>query len=275
MARNKFLYVLAALICIACSAAQEPAVPAEFLRSQSVLQGDLITFCHDASAVDSNFNVAVGQAIADELLVDARFHPMHGDYPIDGDSFFEDIFIALSNECDVALGLSMIPDAYPDWLTVTRPYATMTYVLAVTDPAYARFSDIPLTRPIGSHIASHGDFRLINYLNKLPANARWRRIPYGTNRLLTERLLDKTLSAIIIYEPALHVLTDGDPVASDVYVIPASPLRDLDVKLGSVLHTRNSFLQHQIDLAIASLIDGGNITEILQLTRTPGVAGER
>lgn len=262
------------VLLLGSAISQEPAVPSELLNKQSSLAGDSVTFCYDGRAVDAAFNRAVGQAIADELLLEASFHPVTAEYPIDADAFFDDIFIALTNECDAALGFAMIPGAYPDWLTITRPYAVTTFVLAVTDPAINSFADIKLPGPVGAHVTSHGDARLLNHLLQLPPRSRWQRIPYGTNDLLLERLLDGTLAAIVIYEPELYRLLQGNYSASGVRVIPAAPLRDLQVRLGAVLHSNNSYLQHQIDVAIDSLIESGRINDILQETGTPGTPSD-
>ena len=67
--------------------------------------------------------------------------------------------------CDVYLGFKLIPDAYPEWIKVTRPYYRASYVLAVTDPGWKSLADMPKSQAIGATIGTSADLRLIQYLH--------------------------------------------------------------------------------------------------------------
>ena len=114
--------------------------------------------------------------------------------------------------CDLYLGFKLIPDAYPEWLTLTRPYYRAGYVLAVTDPAWKSLADMPRSQAIGATIGTSADIRLIQYLQALagegplePLSDVVRRGRAALGRCAA------TAGAALVWAPALWALQAGDP----------------------------------------------------------------
>jgi len=252
---------------------QLPVVPPEFYEGFRRIEGDRITFCIDTRSYTADFDRSVAEAIAEALLLEPSIYEIEATYGIDAEFFFEDLFIWLTDHCDAYMGYSVLPQAVPDWLTPTQPYASFRYVVAARDPSVWTLTDVPLSEPIGSQMVGVGDRALIAFLQARPAASRWRRIPYADNALLVQRLLDGSVGAILIWEPALLELTDGDPEAAGVHVIDASQLGNLYVPSGMVLRQQEAFVRDQIDTAIEALIANGTIARILEEHGLPGIPG--
>ncbi|MCC6984217.1 MAG: transporter substrate-binding domain-containing protein [Bauldia sp.] len=250
-------------------------VPNEWLQNWRRTEGDQIAFCVAHGSDTAAFEQAVGEELAAALLLKPVFVESQSGFSIDGMGYLDAVLLSLTNECDVMLGMALVTGGgYPDWLTVTRPYAGVPFLVTTTqNAAYRSLGDVPPGRTIGTQIVSAGDTMLYAYVSQLPPSEQWRRLPYGDSGRLVERLRDGTLDAIIIYEPALMTVTEGDPAAAGLQVIAAEPLRDLEVPIGAVLLSRNIFLRTQLDSAIASLVADGTIARLMAehgLGGTPG-----
>lgn len=257
--------------------AQQPDVPSEFLDPRRRMQGDNIVFCIDSSSVTAGFDRAAAAEIASALLLEATFFEVdYSDVGIEGaEGFFYLLFIDLTNNCDAFMGLNLAVSGYPDWLTVSRPYAKVPYVLAVMNESYDSLTDIPRDNAIGSQLASTGDVQFITYLQTLSADNRWRRLPYADSELMIQRLLDGTLAGALIWAPVLSRIADGgNPAASGIHIISAEPLKNLDVDLGIVLLSQNAFLRTQLDEAIVALTEDGVIERLLEEHNILGHSGE-
>jgi polar amino acid transport system substrate-binding protein len=250
-------------------------VPNEWLQNWRRTEGDQIVFCIAHGSETAAFEEAVGEELATALLLEPVFVEAQSGFSIDGQGYLDAVLLSLTNDCDAMLGMAMVSSGgYPDWLTVTRPYAGIPYLAVTTEGAtYRALADVPAGRTIGTQIVSAGDTLLYAYVSQLPPTEQWRRLPYGDNALLVERLRDGTLDAIVIYEPELDALTEGPPEASGLRVIASNPLRDMEVSIGAVLLGRNTFLRDQLDGAIASLVGDGTIARLMAehgLGGTPG-----
>jgi polar amino acid transport system substrate-binding protein len=250
-------------------------VPNEWLQNWRRTEGDQIAFCIAHGSETAAFEEAVSEHLAEALLLKPVFVESQSGFSIDGQGYLDAVLLSLTNDCDVMMGMALVTSGgYPDWLTVTRPYAGIPFLVATTrEASYESLADVPPGRTIGTQIVSAGDTMLYAYVSQLPASEQWRRLPYGDNQRLVERLRDGTLDAIIIYEPALLAITGGDPDASGLHVIAADPLRDLEVPIGAVLLSRNTFLRGQLDSAITALVADGTIARLMEengLGGTPG-----
>jgi len=272
------LRVLApAMLCLgaglapALAQSNNPPVPAEMLDRTTPLEGDNITFCTDPLSRTVDFDKAVAQAIADVLLVRPSFKDLPTGFPIDAIGYLEELLIAMTNECQVALGFSLQPDgAYPTWLTITSAYASIPYLLVVRDADYASLADIPKSETIGTAMQSQGEARFITYNLSLPRDQQWRRLPYADPALMAERLKDATLGAMIVWSPTFARLVAADPALAEMTLASPDPLRGMSTPLAAILGASDTFLRSQIDGAIAALIADGTIARLLD---EAGLAG--
>lgn len=250
-----------------------PPVPPEFYDGFRRVGGNEVTYCIDLSSPVVEFNRQAAAAIADALLLEHAFFDVDPTYPIDAQGYLDDLFVWLTDDCDAFMGVSLGSTTLPSWLTITRPYASFRYVLVAADENVQALRDLPLEELVGSQMVSAGDRALIAFLQARTQSERWRRIPYADNALMLERLLDGTLGAMLIWEPTLYLLTDGDPESFGVHIIDPAPFQEQRVAVGMVLRQQQAFVREQIDAAIAALVADGTMLELLEQTGVPGAAG--
>ncbi|HEY4202391.1 MAG TPA: hypothetical protein VGM83_17700 [Devosiaceae bacterium] len=262
---------LTALFGLAALPAMAQDLPESLENQGTRLQGDQITFCLDRGAPGAAFDMKVGQAIADALLVKAAFTDSPSGFPIDAGGYLAELKIVMANKCDVLLGISLQPNfPYPDWATPTRPYATVPFVLAVTDPNYKSLADIPRDKMLGTALGSIGEYTFITYSLQQPEDQRWKRLPYADPNLMLTRLKDGHLGGIILWQPSLLKVTNGDPAAAGVRIVPTDPVPASGVDVAALVSSRDSFLRSQIDDAIASLTADGTIQSLLDSVKFAG-----
>lgn len=267
------LLLIIAVPSLASAQSDLPPVPPEFYDGWRRVGSNEITYCIDLSSPTLEFNRQAGAAIADALLLGHAYFEIDPTYPIDAQGYLEDLFVWLTDDCDAFMGVSLGSTTLPGWMTITRPYASFRYVLVAADENIATLRDVPLDALIGSQMVSAGDRALIAFLQARPEADRWRRIPYADNALMLERLKDGTLGAMLMWEPTLFDLTDGDPAAAGVHIIDPAPFQDTWVAVGMVLRQQEAFVREQIDAAIEALVDDGTFAALLEQTGVPGSAG--
>ncbi|HVW93600.1 MAG TPA: transporter substrate-binding domain-containing protein [Devosia sp.] len=274
---SRFTHLLGAALIgalgtlLAGAALAQDEVPQTLLNQGTPLEGDQITFCLDRSAPGAPLDQQVGQAIADALLVKAKFVDAPSGFPIDATGYLAELQIAMANTCDVLLGIALQPDfPYPDWATPTRPYAEIPFVLAVTNPSYKRLADIPRDKPLGTALGGLGEYNFVVYNQQQPEAQRWRRFPYADPALMIKRLKDGTIAAALLYQPALVKVTNGDPAAQGIRTVPMDPVPTAVDQVAALVSSRDSFLRSQIDEAIGSLIQDGTIQKLLDSVKFAG-----
>ena len=228
--------------------------------------GDKIALCFNGAAMMAPFESALAHEIAARLLltpavIDIKtWHPTQPfDYRLP--LAFEEIFIELAERCDGIMGFPLTT-GYPAWLMVTRPYLSTRTVLAVTSPDYHKLADIPVNRPIGTRMLGGVDNQLILYLQSLPEKSRWARAPYINNKMLLDRLLDRTVAGAFVWEPALYRATNGAPEAAGIHVIPP-PFDLLETEFGVGMRSVDSYLSTTVGQAIDLLRADGTIEALL------------
>ncbi|MCC6735467.1 MAG: transporter substrate-binding domain-containing protein [Bauldia sp.] len=234
----------------------------ELLETWRRQTGNVLRFCYDEDSSTAAFDRAVGEEIGTRMLVAAEFVPIRGGYGIDGQYLLEDLFVALTNQCDAALGLAVFT-GYPVEFTVTEPYVSIDFVLGVTDPAYGRLLDIPAGARLGTQISTRGEVAFIGFNNVRPEASRWLRLPYADTDLMLSRLLDGTIVGMIMYGPTFLQIAADRPEAGAVRLLPLDPVQGAFANIGAVLLARSSFLRSEMDAAIASLIADGSIARLL------------
>jgi polar amino acid transport system substrate-binding protein len=261
--------VLAALVAVNVGLAFaqfEDMPPRDVYRERGRTRGNQIALCVNSAAMMASFDKAIGEQIASRLLltpnvIDVKtWHPTEPlDYRLP--LSFEEIYIEFAERCDGFMGFTLA-QGYPSWLTITRPYLSTRMVLAATSPEIRKLADIPVNRPIGTRMLGVVDNQLITYLQSLPEKSRWQRLPYFNNKMLLDRLLDRTVAAAFVWEPALYRATGGDPESKGIHVIPP-PFELSETELGIALRSNDAYLATTLGQAIDSLRADGTIDRLL------------
>lgn len=255
--------------------AQTAGVPGELLNSTRRQQGDSLTVCNDGSSKILEFDREVARAIASALLLDVKFAQGFKGFPLSGDGFMDELQIAMTNTCDLLMGISVQEDSpFPDWAMVTRPYATIPFVLAVKQEGWTRLGDIPHDRMIGTAIQSMGEMVYITWNQQQPKEQRWTRLPYADPELMLRRVEDGRLAGMLLWQPVLAALQASHPEARALHLIETSPVPSAATRVGALVGIRDSYLRSQIDAAIDALVADGTIAEIMTRFGYQGVAGE-
>jgi polar amino acid transport system substrate-binding protein len=242
-----------------------PYVPDEskFGRRQS---GSTLQYCLDIRDPDLPVARKIGQAIAETLLLTPKPHELG---QISAGEDLDNLYRVFLETCDVYLGFKLIPDAYPQWLAVTRPYYRTSYVVVTGGTQWNSLADMPRTQAIGATIGTSADIRLIQYLESLPADGQWSRFPMGSDELALRALMRGEVGAALVWAPSFWSLQHDDPAFSRVRIIPARPLPESTVEVGATLLARETFLRSNIDQAIAALTADGTIASILNGEKFP------
>src|SRR5260370_2423709 len=177
------------------SAQDTPYVPEEWKYGRRQA-GSTLQYCLDIRDPDLPIARKIGQAIAQALLLEPKPREL-GQNPVGDD--LDNLSRVFLESCDVYLGFKLIPDAYPQWLAVTRPYYRTSYVLVTANTQWNSLADMPHTQAIGATIGTSADIRLIQYLQSLPAGRQWSRFPMGSHALpLRSPLRDHLAAALVL-----------------------------------------------------------------------------
>jgi polar amino acid transport system substrate-binding protein len=231
-----------------------------------------LSYCIDARDPDWPVAREIASAIAAALLLQTKEH-LVGDDPKTADMSGEDMddtYRLLIQHCDVAFGFKLVPDAYPAWLTITRPYYRAAYVYVAVDPAWRSLSDMPVARAIGATIGTSADMRLSQYILAVPASQRWDKYPMSSDEAALRAVIKGTTGAALVWAPALWALRKTGPAFSALHDIRPSPLPVSTADVGAILLSKQAFLRSSIDQAIASLTKDGTIAGILEQAKFPG-----
>src|SRR5690606_37985003 len=118
------------------------------------------------------------------------------------------------------MGVSVSPNApVSEAFALTRPYATLPFVMVVANKEWQKLGDIPKTQRIGTAMASMGEMNYITWARQLPKEQTWVRLPYADFDLMTTRVLDGTISGMILWQPALTRLQKTREDAKDLRVV--------------------------------------------------------
>jgi len=254
------LAVVLGVVAVAPTMAQDtPYVPDEatFGRNRD---NYTLNFCVDPRDPAWQVDQQIGEAIAGALLIQAQVTVIKDPST---QSDLDEMYRHLLADCDIYFGFKLLADDYPDWLTITRPYYDVGYVMVAKDPAYKQLSDIPRDRPLGPTVGTTADFRLVQYLDSLPDDQRWPRYPMGDDRMALQSLADGETAAALVWAPSLAALAKTNPAFSELHVISSAPLPDATIPVGAVLLSKNTFLRSSVDQAIQSLVADGTIEKII------------
>jgi polar amino acid transport system substrate-binding protein len=260
---------LAALMCIASSAAGAQGFdvpPRDVYVERGRSQENKVALCLNGDAMMASFEKSLARELASALLVTASVIEIKGWSPTEPLDYrlpltLEEVYIQFAERCDGFIGFTLA-QGYPDWMTITRPYLVTRTVIATTATNVHKLGDIPMNRPLGTRILGGADNQVIMYLQSLPGNSRWPRLAYYNNRVLIDRLLDGTVAAAFVWEPALYRATGGKPEAAGLHLIP-SPFELYETEFGIAVRSRDAFLSTALGQAIDALRADGTIDRLL------------
>lgn len=272
---KKWLVAAALLASGATEAlAQSHGVPMELLRNTRRLDGDRLQVCADVSGRTMQFDKAVAQLIADALFLEMDFHEGFGGYPTSGDGFLDELQIALTNTCDIVMGMTVQENSpFPEWAALSRPYVSLPYMLLVKDD-YKTLLDIPTERKLGTALGSMGERVFITWNEQLPKAQRYTRLPYADMKLMATRILDDSIAAGLIWSPSWAKLKSEMPEAAALKEISLQPVPKTVTRIGVLMKTRDTYLRARIDEAIDALVADGSITKVIEDFSYIGTAGD-
>jgi polar amino acid transport system substrate-binding protein len=233
-----------------------------------------LRYCIDARDPDQPVARKIAAAVAAALLLRADEYLVSRDPGTDDMSGedLDDTYRMLLEHCDVFFGFKLVPNAYPEWVTITRSYYRSIYVFAASDPAWKSLGDMPPTRAIGATIGTAADMRLSQYLLALPAGRRWDKFPMSSDKAALRAVIRGTTGAALVWAPALWQLRRTDAAIARLPEMAPSPLPVSTADVGAILLSKQVFLRSSLDQAIASLIADGTIAAILKDENFPGTA---
>lgn len=272
---SRFVAIAIALLCTTAASAQTAGVPPEELNNTRRLAGDSIKACFDVTSLGRPFDEAVAKAIGDALFLDVNVVEGFGGFPLNGDGFMDELTLAMNNTCDVFMGVSVSANSpFSEAFALTRPYATIPFVFAVSDPDWQSITDIPLDRPLGTAMASRGEMQYITWAQQQPEGESWARFPYPDPNKMATRVLDGTIAGMILWQPALARVRSTMPEAKALRVIDSTPIPAAAVSVGALVSSRNEFLRSEMDQAIDALVADGTIDALMVEFGYEGLSGE-
>ena len=237
-----------------------PFAPEQWTYGRRLDESQL-RYCVDRRDPDWEVAGAIADAIALGLLLEPRRHVVESDIIV---ADITKVYEVLLKLCDVHMGFKLIPEGYPKWVTLTRPYYDADYVFVTADPELRALGDFAPTRPIGATMGTMAHLRLVSYLRALPAEDRWPAYPMGSNDIALRSLQSGTVDVALVWAPSLWAVQREDPAFAGLRVIDSSPLPPTTLGVGALILAKETFLRTAIDEAIAALRADGTIAGILQ-----------
>lgn len=173
------------------------------------------------------------------------------------------LYTHLLQDCAIYFGFKLLPGLYPEWLTVTRPYYNVGYVLVTASPDWSSLGDIPPGTPISPTLGTAADFRLIQYNNSLDPARRWQRFPASSDEAALSSVISGGTEAALVWGPSLKALSATHPEYVGLRAIALDPLPTLAAPVGAVLRNTETALRTSVDRAIESLVADGTIAAII------------
>lgn len=252
---------------VAVAQFEDADLPESMLRPTRNFSGQNIAFCINTASIMADFDRALAAELAGTLLVDHEIVEILADN-IPGPPYDfrlplqeSEIYLSLAHRCDALMGFTHLSN-YPDWLSGTPPYLTTHTVIGVRERTYSSFSEIGAGQPIGARIMSIADSYLSLHLQTMPEASRWNRVSHLNNVVLIERLLDGSLEAILIWEPAVRRYLADHPEAGEIEIIRDLPFTIAPTEFVVALRRANDFLNLSLTQAIADLEADGTVERL-------------
>ncbi len=230
-----------------------------------------LAYCIDARDPDQPVARSIGRALAEALLLQPREYLMSADFrtaDMSGEDM-DNLYRVLIEHCDVVLGFKLVANAYPAWLTVTRPYYRSRYVYLTATPTWNRLSDLPVDAAIGATIGTAADMRLSQYLVAVGPDRAWSKYPMSSDEAALAAVVAGTTAAALVWAPTLWSLAQTDTRIASLTPLAPDPLPVSFADVGAILLTKQPFLRANLDQAIASLTADGTLAAILAQAKFP------
>jgi len=247
-------------------AAQAPAVPPEFYNPVRPAEGHGIRFCIWPETSTAAFDRAVADEIAGALLLRSSFHEIDiipGS--LTDEEFWHHMFIRLTESCSAMLAAVLSPvTELEDWLTITQPYLSSPFVAISGDETISSLGDLGPRGLLGTTVFSDVDLAVLNYLQTLSADQRWRRLPYEDIGTMLEHLQQGVLTAGLVWQPALVAALPDNLERYGLREISMAPLRTSRRELGVLLRSDDTALRVSLDQAISALWEDGTLVALAE-----------
>jgi hypothetical protein len=119
---------------------------------------------------------AIADAIAQGLLLQPKRFVVKSQIVLED---LTKLYGILLKNCDVYMGFKLIPEGYPNWVTVSRAYYDEGYVYVSADPDIHALGDLKPGHAIGATIGTMAHFRLISYNRRCRPTSAGRSTPTG------------------------------------------------------------------------------------------------
>jgi polar amino acid transport system substrate-binding protein len=228
---------------------------------RTLLNKNALRFCLATASPLRDLDRALGEAIAQIQLAHVEFYDVDLTIPQEEDDFDRLLFVSLTDHCDAMMGTDLAWSPLPEWLTVSRPYYSAPYVLAVRPHTYSSLGRVPPGGHIGAPLFSTGDQQLVTTLATMSADRRWNRVPYADvpSMLADVRSgkIDGGLFAAPLAGPAKSGQLDG------LTLVSITPVRVEPMRLGALFLSKNIFTRDAVDQAIEALQQDGTIDRVI------------
>ncbi|WMT88560.1 transporter substrate-binding domain-containing protein [Pelagibacterium sp. 26DY04] len=246
------------VILIASSALAQPMVQRDFYEGAIRDRGNRIIFCiwPDSPMVD--LDRAIASEIAGLHLLEAEF--FEADQVSSGtqELFEQQLFIHLMDDCDAVMGTSLDWRPLPEWLTVTRSYFELGYVLATQEEGVTSPFDLPAGARVGSIMLSQAD---MTFARTLGGGADIIRIPYDTAENILAAIVGGQLEAGIVPIHALPLIS-GQFADEGIVVSRLTSPEIAAEPIGMALLSRDAYLRDLLGDAIAALQADGTMSAL-------------
>lgn len=267
------LAVLSVALCASPAWAQQepdfyddqPYAPGQWEIGRQLNQSEF-RYCVDPRDPSWEVDGEIADAIAQALLLEPKRYVVPSEFVLED---LTRVYAILLQDCDVYMGFKLIPDGYPDWLTLTRPYDDAGYDFVTSKPDLHALADLPAGQPIAGTVGTTATIRLSLYVAALPAEKRWPVFPFGTDELALSALADGTTQVALVWGPSFWARQQSDPAFATFHTIDPKPLPATTLGVGGLLLKQNAFLRTQVDQAISALIADGTIQGILDKHKYP------
>jgi polar amino acid transport system substrate-binding protein len=257
-----------ALVCLAAatpagaqSQSTEGLLDRKLYDGRTLLNKNALRFCLATASPLRDLDRALGEAIAQIQLAHVEFYDVDLTIPQQDDDFDRLLFVSLTDHCDAMMGTDLAWSPLPEWLTVSRPYYSAPYVLAVRPNTYSSLGGVPPVGRIGSPLFSTGDQQLVTTLATMSADRRWSRVPYADvpSMLADVRSgkIDGGFFAAPLAGPAKSGQLDG------LTLVSSAPVRVEPMRLGALFLSKNTFTRDAVDQAIDALQQDGTIDRVI------------
>jgi len=237
----------------------QPYAPEQWTIGRRLDESQL-RYCVDPRDPAWEVDGAIAEALARILLLEPKRAVIGSDFIVED---LTRIYEVLIKQCDVVMGFKLIPDGYPNWVVLTRPYYETNYAFVASARGMRELADLAPGRPIGATLGSSAHIRLVSYQFGIPAARRWPTFPYGTDDAALSSLLGGTVDVALVWAPSFWAKQRTDRAYADLRAIDPKPLPPTRLGVGGLLLKQNAFLRAALDTAIKALIDDGTIRSII------------